>query len=590
MYNYGVTSSSINVADADLFKADLTSYDGNNANTVSWNKLSSNLTALRNGTTAAPLNTQGGYDMCLAVHPTNANLVIAGGTNLYRSTDGFATSGNVRFIGGYSSSTFTNTSGASHPDQHFIAFDPSANNRVVIASDGGLYKTENITATTVTWDLFNSQFQTFQYYKVAIDPETGSQAYAGGAQDNATSFRDANNLLNQPVSDPNDHFILIGGDGGSAGITKKDNGGQQYLFGASQQGSIYRLQLFSPYGLTSIKPSNTATDNRQFVTYFHLDPDNTDNLYFISNDSLWRTTSSSTVTPAAWTLMNGVGSLLTGGIYALATARGTYSSNNYLFIGTDNSKLYRLQDPAFTSPFTSPTDITPSTIDAGAFITDIAVNPRNQDTVMFVCSNYGVQSVFWTGNATSATPTWQSIEGNISLPSVRSCAVVVTSSGVEYYVGTSIGLYSTADINGASTIWANEGSSMIKTAVVNSLALRTSDNTLLVGTHGNGMFVTTIANVGTGVNNPVMNDKNFIQAVFPTLVSNTVTIRKGVLTSIKKLDIRVYNSNGQLLLRREDSYRDFSIDVNRLAAGSYFISISSSDNKYRTVQQIIKPK
>ncbi|MBI1781874.1 MAG: T9SS type A sorting domain-containing protein, partial [Sphingobacteriales bacterium] len=600
MYNYGVNTTSINVQDADLFKADLTSYDNTNANTVAWSNLSTNLSALRNGTTAAPLNTQGGYDMYLAVHPTNANLIIAGGTNLYRSTNGFTTPGAVKFIGGYSSSTYTDPNVASHPDQHYVAFDPSSPNRMVAASDGGLYKTEDVTATTVAWDLFNSQYQTIQYYHVAIDPETGSQAYAGGAQDNATTYRDANALLGAALTDPNDHYILIGGDGGAAGITKKNGLGKQYLFGASQSGSLYRMQLFptnpynpnNPYNLTAIKPNNTATDNRQFITYFHLDPDNTNNLYFVSNDSIWRTTSSTTVNSSTWTAMTGVGATLTSGsgIYALETTRGTYSASSNLFIGTDNSKLYRLADPANAAAATAPVDITPGTIDAGAVITDIAVNPRNQDTLMFVCSNYGVQSIWWTGNATSATPTWQSVEGNISLPSVRSCAIVVTSTGVEYYVGTSIGLYSTSIINSTSTVWANEGSGMIKTAVVNSLALRTSDNTLLVGTHGNGMFVTNIGNVATGVNDPIINDKNFVQAVWPTVISNTVNIRKGNLNNIKKLDIRLYSSNGQLLLKRQDGYQDLSIDVSRLAAGSYFISISSGDNKYRTVQQLMKPR
>jgi len=113
---------------------------------------------------------------------------------------------------------------------------------------------------------------------------------------------------------------------------------------------------------------------------------------------------------------------------------------------------------------------------------------------MAVVSNYGANSIFWTGNATSASPTWQMIEGNVDIPSVRACEIIVKTTGVEYYIGTSVGLFSTTKINGSSTVWSREigtagkPSEMLNTAIVNSLASRWSDNTLVVGTHGNGMF------------------------------------------------------------------------------------------------------
>jgi hypothetical protein len=257
---------------------------------------------------------------------------------------------------------------------------------------------------------------------------------------------------------------------------------------------------------------------------------------------------------------------------------------------TYNNRLYRLKDPAGVAASTAPTDITPAGITSGSVITDIAVNPRNPDTAMFVCSNYGVNSIFWSGNATTANPTWVNVEGNISLPSVRSCAIVVTSTGVEYYAGTSIGLYSTNTINGASTIWANEGSGMMKTAIINSLALRTNDNTLLIGTHGNGMFVTNIGNVVTGINDPIRNDKNFIKSSFPTVVNNQLQFQTGNLTGIKNIQVQLLASNGQLILKQQYPFRDGSIPVNSLANGTYLLTITSDNRKYVYTSKFVKIK
>ncbi len=573
--------------EADLFKADLTSYP-----TVSWgSNRNANLKALQNGTTTKYMELQDGYNMLLAVHPTNPNLVVAGGVNLFRSTDGFATQGT--FIGGLSSSTYTDPNSYSHVDYHSFTFDPSNSNRMAVGDDGGLQVTSDITASSVTWNNFASQYQTLQYYHVAIDPVAGSTVFAGGAQDNSTTYRDAKGLLASPLSDQNDHYILIGGDGGMTALSPSTST-SQYIYGSFQNGNVYRIYANgSSSTMTSSSIAPAAAGDGEFITYFHLDPDNPETMYYVSLDSVWRTTSASTVSASTgWTLMTGVASALTGSIFALATTRGTYSSSSsYLYIGTDNGKIYRLQNPRDGSAATLPTDISPSSgigMTSSSLIREIAVNPRNPDTVLAVVSNYGATSAFWTGNATSASPTWQAVEGNISLPSYRSCAIVATSTGVEYYVGTSIGLFSTSTINGSSTVWTLEGPTVMQGALVNDIVLRTADNTLLIGTHGNGMFYTTIGNVPTAVSNVIQNDKNFISAVYPTVTSNTINFTTGSLTGIKTIGISLYNVKGQLLMQSTQNFQSGSIAIGRLPAGTYIMVVLSDNRKYKHVQRIVK--
>jgi hypothetical protein len=384
--------------------------------------------------------------------------------------------------------------------------------------------------------------------------------------------------------------VLIGGDGGSVALTS-GAGTNQYLFGSVQDGSVYRLfangigsQLSS-----DLKPTGAQSE---FITYFHLDPDNTNVMYYAGLNSLYRTTNATTVSAAGWTQMTGVASTLTGSIFSLATSRGTYNGNSsHLYIGTSNGRIYRLTNPRDAVTSAVPVNISPSSgMTTGSLVREIAVNPRNPDTVLAVVSNYGVASAFWTGNATSASPTWQLVEGNISTASFRTCAIVATTTGVEYYVGTSIGLFSTTTINGASTNWTMEGPPVLQGAIVNDLALRTTDNTLLIGTHGNGMFYTTIGNVPTSVPDVIVNDKRFITSVFPTVISNDLNFRTGTLTGIRTINLRVMNLSGQVLLQKTQGYQAGSVQLGNFSTGTYLLEIWSDDRKYKHLQQFVKAK
>ena len=68
-------------------------------------------------------NAQSSNDLVVNVHPTYSNLVIIGGTKLWRSTDGFTTSSNTTIIGGYRAGSSEGDGNLCsypnhHPDQH----------------------------------------------------------------------------------------------------------------------------------------------------------------------------------------------------------------------------------------------------------------------------------------------------------------------------------------------------------------------------------------------------------------------------------------------------------------------------------------
>lgn len=624
-YENGLSNTSPdNAPEVDMYKLDLSAG-------VNWTNLSANMPDFNGSTNNAatdPITTQGGYDLCLAVKPDNANFVLLGGTSLYRSTDGFATTGNTSWIGGYGNTlpVLTFYSG-SHPDIHALAFNPSSPNEMICGNDGGIQQTLNITTagSNVLWNNINN-YQTLQYYYVAIDPTTGANNFIGGAQDNGTYLRDKTGITGTAAVDSNNHRKLFSGDGVSVGFGKI-NGTDQYVYCGFQLGNIRRAKVVSGLGsgnFSTITPSGLTTDGNsgewgEFVTNFKLDPDNTEDLYYVNYNRLFRTTAASTVTSGTWTEMTGIGSAVNPsnpsagtniGIRALGFSRGPYTTSHALFIGTTNGKVFRLNDPRNALASAAPVDITPSGLPAGANVQDIAVNPNNDDEIMLVVTNYtvnsaAVTSIWWTNNAKSGAPTWKNAEGNLSLPSIRSCAIITKKDAsnnpvTEYYVGTSVGLYSATDIGttltaGGSVTWAREGGSVLNYAVIQSLSYRPADNVLLVGTHGNGMYYTFLGtpnfnpNQNTATIDPTINSKTFIKLVFPTVSRDLVKFNIGNQTGIQKIRIDVLTMNGQQVYSRTASYQDGSVDLSRMSPGIYILSIFSDNGRYRHLQKIVKP-
>lgn len=578
--------------EADLFKFDIA------GNSITWSNRSANMPDFPGGNleNSDPLAVQTGYDMVLGIKPNDPNTVIVGGTNLYRSTDGFATSTNTAWINGYSTSFNYQQYPNGHPDQHSITFNPSNSNQVIIGDDGGIRSTSDIMAATVNWNPLPN-YQTLQYYYVAIDPQNGKNNFAGGAQDNGTVLRDKARVLGTSLSDSNNHVRLLGGDGGAVGLAMAS--GDQFLYGSSQFGEIRRIRL-SSFSSTDIKPDN-LTDNPEggfgeFVTNLRLNPDNTEDLFYVNYNRLFRTTSASTVTSSTWTELLGVrqtvnpsnpGSGKNISIRAIAFSRGNYTSSHSLFLGTTDGKIFRLDDPRNAPASTVPVNITPAALSGN--VQDIAVNPTNDNEILAIVSNYNVVSIWWTNNAKSATPTWRNAEGNLALPSIRSCQIMINTSGdtpvTEYYVGTSVGLYSTTGINNGNPVWQREGGKTLGYAVVQSIAHRPSDNVLVIGTHGNGMYYTF---VGRTTNGPDPGTEVFIQTLAPTLTKGTVNYIVGNLTSVQKIVVRVFNMQGQLLFWEERGYDNASINFNRYPAGIYIVSIMSDDGNYKLTQKVIK--
>jgi len=571
LYNNGQRNNASNrVPEADLWQY--------NSGTDAWINYSAKLPNEPGGDSDGndPFSIQGAYDLVVSVKPDNSNFVVIGGTNAYKIED-IVKDQTFRRIGGYAGpndyKVYGSGSSTHHPDIHAFEWDLIDSNIMFSGTDGGLHKTNNITSNFVNWNSLNNNYLTYQYYHVNMTNALGDDVVIGGAQDNGTTIGGTNfGLANKSLM--NDYF---GGDGASVAITKKDKN-NYVTYASTQNGSMFRGN--NNFLTTIITPSTGVDANddpeyypSQFVTYFHKDPDNASTIYYASNFEILRTNDAENVTSDTWTSL---GRLPSGKITTFATTRGTYDpASSYLLIGGNIGDVYRLKDPKNITDVSSIVKITPPGIiidpldsNSGQYTSGIAIHPTNPDIVIVVYASYGddVRNIFISDNATSDTPTWTQVERNLDAHSIRSAAITEVNNVITYFVGTARGLYKSNDP--ATTDWALEGNTVMGIPIVSGLVYRPSDNILLVGTHGNGMYQTNLSGV-------LSVDDNTIERVNLAMYPNPAQFKLNFVTKDFNLTnntkFSIYSVGGKEV--KKGTLNDKTIDVSSLSKGIYIVNL-----------------
>lgn len=461
--------------------------------TMTWTDHSQKISVCAGGTSDPKvINFQDGYNMCITTKPDDSRIIFLGGTEIYRLD---SLTSDYKYIGGDQGAANTTNL---HVDNHLLLFEPGSNVTMWAGNDGGIRKTDVTGAIAAgptggyTWTDRTSGYITYQYYRADINPTNGSDFVAGAAQDNAITLQPSTAEAKE----------IHGGDGTCIGVISGTDFTTYNVIVATQNGSISRIVNGTG---SNIKPTGQA---QGFKTYFLLDADNTNHLYYPTNaKKLYRTRNATAITDGtigdvttAWEEMTGIAATLSGNVSALSLTRNVgmgnaaYSASNAsrkMYIGTNDAKVYRLADPAYGAIATAPIDITPT--GATGYVSDIATNPYDDKEVMVTYSNYATPSVWYTADASVAIPTWVNVEGPagtpVELASARSAMIVRAGSTPVYVVGTSTGVYGTMTLSGSTTVWERIGEAEIAFSPSVAMRLRTSDNKMVLGTHGNGLFM-----------------------------------------------------------------------------------------------------
>ncbi len=193
-----------------------------------------------------------------------------------------------------------------HVDFTTVVTDPrgGTNKKVFVATDGGIYHTEDITTATgiyapggtpmVTpsgWTALNNRLQNTQYFAVAGDASSGTTIIVGGTQDNGT--------LRQVGTNTNT-VNIIGGDGGASAVDGT------YCFGRNTGGQYFRVN-------DCITASHNPPDHHEITNTCYVpdqvhgdefmidtDPQNSNDDHkraFLGARSVWRTANVKTPIP-----------------------------------------------------------------------------------------------------------------------------------------------------------------------------------------------------------------------------------------------------------------------------------------------------
>ena len=286
-------------------------------------------------------DTQGSYNMMIRVHPEDERIVYAGGTNLYRSTDGFRTSENTKWIGGYEPGEGTSIYPNHHPDQHDLLFYPSNPDRLLSANDGGIRLSNDGVADSVMWQSLNNGFITSQFFTIAQSKSANNPSMIGGMQDNGTDLVAAAGNTNWQG--------VIGGDGGYAATTRND-----FLWFASfQRGQTLRLTLDKNFDLTSfgrVDPGGlveAAGSSYLFINPFVLDPTNENRMFVAGGNNLYFNPNVSQIpggtqepTALGWQSVTSELDIPEGVVTALDISIDAET----LYFGTSQGQLFKLND------------------------------------------------------------------------------------------------------------------------------------------------------------------------------------------------------------------------------------------------------
>lgn len=450
--------------------------------------------AMSGGQAANFLGAQGWYDNVIwAGDPTDVDIVIVGGIDLWRSADGGNTLTPI--------STWWSDQSA-HADHHAVVADPTYdgvnNRRVYFGNDGGVYKTEDVTTVgnnaaepyTNGWVDLNNGYGVTQFYYG--DGHIGTNTIIGGAQDNGT-------LRYTPTQGVNGWNEVWGGDGGDVASDPSDSG--------VWYGEYTYLQIFrdnsggasanypddyicgrywdSANQVWAWKPApflipDAQNQQAQFIAPFELDPNDSKRL-LAGGLSLWRTDDArtpNTINPPGgpgWASIKAPisNNPRTHSITAIAIANG---DSNVVVVGHANGNIFRSTDATSTNPNWQRVDT--NGINPNRQCLALTIDPDNHGVI------YAAFGGFQAGNlwkTTDGGQTWTDISQ--SLPDVPIRDVTLHPQRSNWvYLATLVGVFASED-GGATWSPTNEGPANVACWDFFWMGCK-----LICVTHGRGMF------------------------------------------------------------------------------------------------------
>ncbi len=390
------------------------------------------------------------YSNRLSVHPSNPNIVFAGGIQLYRSLDGGTTWTHVGV------DNFASNGQTYHVDQQAMDWTPNGA-RFYFGNDGGVWSSSSAAQPRIELTNLNGTLTLTQYCPgLAIHPTDINQAI-GGTQDNGTE---------RYSGDPMTEWVACG-DGGWAVY---DPTNPLTVFAACTKAQV----LKSTDGGTTWAPTGqNIGGNAAFIAPLAIDPTNPQRVYF-GTDAIYQTTNS-----------GGTWSAITAPIAAGGPFTGLMVSpvdSTTVIAGTAIGKVFITTNAAAGSGSTW-NDRTGSL--PGRAITQVITDPLSATTFYALFSGFNSFTPSTPGHVfkSEGGGAWRDISGNLPDIPANDLAVDPDIPGT-MYLGTDIGVFITTN---GGTSWSALGTGFPNVAVM-GLKLHRQSRTLRAATYGRGLW------------------------------------------------------------------------------------------------------
>ena len=441
------------------------------------------------------LGNQGWYANTIwAGDPGDANAVIVGGLDLYRSVDGGATLQQI--------SLWYETASV-HADHHCIVSDAQlgqsgAAKRVYFGNDGGVFRADDYTSVGANadradgWTHLDNGYGVTQFFGVAGNAQSGN--IIGGAQDNGT-------VLYTTQAGANGWTSMFGGDGGWCAA---DPGDANYFYGEYVYGQIHRSAdagvsaeyiCGSYYDATNKawawRPAPYLIPDAQanralFIAPFVMDPGDSSRI-LVGGASLWRTDDAKTandntaLTGPTWAEIKAG---LSDKISAIAISA---TNSSVIWVGHEAGQIFITANGADAQPqWQQIAGGAGFALNINRYCASICINDSDANDVYVSFAAYRggtAGSNIW--RTTDGGTTWNDVGQSLPDAPVHKITRHPTTAGY-LYAGTEIGLFASED-SGLSWSPTNEGPTNAPVYEIIWLG-----NRLICTTHGRGMWDITV--------------------------------------------------------------------------------------------------
>ena len=498
----------------------------------------------------------------IQVSPVNPNLLWIGGLDTWRSVDGgnsWTIQSNWAEMYGNGSTDYV------HADIHDFKFRPGSDTDMLIATDGGVFGTTTASGSEPAFFEVNRGYSTLQYYSCAIHPAEGAIHFMGGLQYNGTMFYKKNNI-------PTFTDMLSGGDGALCFIDQDDP--QIHLT------TVYHNSIYLYNAEKEEDPDGVRSRNYDSGTFVNaMDYNWRDDVLFANGQREEGTYGNTLlVVGVSETNLNGqTKNIPTNSEVPYSCIKWSEHSpqgESTIYIGTQAGKFFRLEDATRTGTLT---DLTGDNFPA-ANISSIDIG-QSEDTLLVTFSNYGVSSVWLS---VDGGQNWMDKDGDLPDMPVR-WALFHPENSNQVMLATELGTWTTNKIMNEQVVWSPKVSGMANVRV-DQIKFRKSDNTVLAGTHGRGMFTTTWnVDYTSGIENEVLNTEI---KIYPNPSDGNFNI---ALPFDGDTEIIISDLSGRIVLKERhkvSSGKIFSFDITDESNGIYLLKITSDSRE--TVSKIIK--